>query len=167
MHHYTGLESWDNFNIVFNLLMVGSDENAPMKEYDLSSKTCFLILLVYLRCHFDYFELGRMFSISKSYVRKIITSWLKFSVSQFKKIDIWPEKSLVQFFSPTDFKFKFSQTRIIIDGTEIPIMKSSHRKAQRVTWSNYKNKNTAKVLVGATPGGLVSYGSDSYGGGLL
>jgi len=28
----------------------------------------------------------------------------------------------------------------------------------------YKNRNTAKVLIGVTPGGQVSYISDAYGG---
>ena len=36
--------------------------------------------------------------------------------------------------------------------------------AQQITFSTYKNKNTAKVLIGVTPGGMVSYISPAYGG---
>jgi hypothetical protein len=43
-------------------------------------------------------------------------------------------------------------------------MKPSNPVAQQLTWSSYKNRNTAKVLVGITPGGCVSFVSDAYGG---
>ena len=35
---------------------------------------------------------------------------------------------------------------------------------QQATFSSYKNRNTVKVVVGATPGGLVSHISPAYGG---
>lgn len=37
-------------------------------------------------------------------------------------------------------------------------------KTKQATLSTCKNKNTVKILVGATPGGLVSYVSPAYGG---
>ena len=43
-------------------------------------------------------------------------------------------------------------------------MKPKQPIAQQATFSSYKNKNTMKVLVGSTPGGLVSYISPAYGG---
>jgi hypothetical protein len=70
----------------------------------------------------------------------------------------------VSFFSPADFKAQFPKTRVIIDGTEFPIQKPRNPLAQQATFSTYKNRNTMKVLVGITPGGLVSYVSDAYGG---
>jgi hypothetical protein len=51
-----------------------------------------------------------------------------------------------------------------VDGTECPVKRPKNPKAQQQTFSTYKNRNTAKVLIGTTPGGLVSYVSDSYGG---
>lgn len=38
--------------------------------------------------------------------------------------------------------------------------------AQQASWSTYKHSNTLKVLVGATPGGLLSYCSPAYGGSI-
>jgi hypothetical protein len=55
------------------------------------------------------------------------------------------------------FKAKFPSTRIIIDGTECPVMKPKSPIAQQATFSTYRNRNTIKLLVGATPGGLVNY----------
>lgn len=57
-------------------------------------------------------------------------------------------------FSPSDFILKFPSTRLIVDGTEIPVQKHKHPVAQR---STYKYSNTVKVLVGCSPDGLVSY----------
>ena len=48
--------------------------------------------------------------------------------------------------------------------TECPIKKLKAPGAQRTTFSTYKNRNTTKVLVGVTPGGLVSYVSSAHGG---
>ncbi|ELT99937.1 hypothetical protein CAPTEDRAFT_30315, partial [Capitella teleta] len=38
--------------------------------------------------------------------------------------------------------------------------------AQQNTFSTYKNRNTAKALVGITPGGMVSFVSEAYGGSI-
>ena len=53
---------------------------------------------------------------------------------------------------------------MIIDGTEIPIKVPKPPAAKQVTFWTYKNHNTAIVLVGVTPGGLVNFVSDAYGG---
>ena len=68
------------------------------------------------------------------------------------------------FFSPSDFFEKFPKTRVIVDGTECPIQRPKQPIAQQASWSTYKNKNTMKVLVGCTPGGLISFVSDAYCG---
>jgi hypothetical protein len=83
---------------------------------------------------------------------------------QWKEVMTWPERDLVHYFCPIDFKSKFPTTRIIIDGTECPIQKPKLPVAQQSSYSTYKNRNTIKILVGATPGGLVSYVSPAYGG---
>lgn len=75
---------------------------------------------------------------------------------QWKEVDLWPPKSLVNYFYPSDFKLKFTNTRVIVDGTECPIKKPNLPNSQQVTFSTKKNINSVKVLVGATPGGLVS-----------
>ncbi|CAC5390070.1 unnamed protein product [Mytilus coruscus] len=65
---------------------------------------------------------------------------------------------------PRDFKTKFPSTRIIIDGTECPVMKPKSPIAQQSTFSTDKNRNNIKLLVGAIPGGLINYVSPTYGG---
>lgn len=65
---------------------------------------------------------------------------------------------------PSGFKQMYPSTRVIADGTEFPIGASKNSKFHQATFSTHKNKTTLKVLVGATPGGLISYISPAYGG---
>jgi len=65
---------------------------------------------------------------------------------------------------PVNFARLFPTTKIILDATEIPIEKPSNTAAQSITFSTYKNRNTAKTMIGCTPRGVVTYISDAYGG---
>ena len=82
---------------------------------------------------------------------------------QFEEINWWPAKKLVKFYAPAGIKAKFPNTRVIVDGTECPIQRPKQPSKQQATFSTYKNMNTVKVLVGMTPGGLVSFVSTAYG----
>ena len=83
---------------------------------------------------------------------------------QLKELDIWPSRSAVDAHMPKDFRKHFPHTRILIDGTEIPIQKPSNILDQSATWSSYKNRNTLKCLIGISPRGVVTYVSSAYGG---
>lgn len=83
---------------------------------------------------------------------------------QWHEVNFWPDRDLVNFFAPRDFYSKFLTTRLIIVGTEIAVRKPTSPIARQSTFSTYKNKNTVKVLVGSTPGGLTSFISPAYGG---
>ena len=52
---------------------------------------------------------------------------------------------------------------IIIDCFEIFIERPSNLQVRAYTWSNYKHKNTAKVLVGIIPQGTVGFVSEAWG----
>ena len=105
-----------------------------------------------------------MFGISKTTVDNTWITWVNFLARQFRDINFWPDRETVNFFSPCDFYNKFPSTRVIIDGTEIPVKKNNLPVGQQSTFSTYKYRNTVKVLVGATPGGLISYIFPAYGG---
>ena len=105
-----------------------------------------------------------MFEISEASVTKVFVTWVNFMFYQWSEIDMWPDKEIVNFYAPLDFKQKFPSTRLIIDGTECPIKKPKGPTSQQATFSTYKNRNTVKALIGCTPSGLVSYISPAYGG---
>ena len=56
---------------------------------------------------------------------------------------------------------KVNNTRIVIDCYEIECQRPPGLMNSSVTYSQYKSRNTWKVLVGCTPAGLVSLVSDA------
>ena len=67
---------------------------------------------------------------------------------------------------PEVFKKVYPNTRTIIDATEFFIERPSSLLNQACTFSNYKNRNTVKVLIGATPSGAISCVSQSFKGSI-
>ena len=166
MHFYTGLENYEKFCFVLFTLGPAAYE---LRYYHgvkpvISVEDQFFCTLIKLREHKTNFETSRMFGISEATVTNIFVTWINFMAYQWGEIDWWPSGDMVKFYSPTDFRLKFPSTRVIVDGTEFPIKKPKEPVAQQATFSNYKNRNTVKVLVGTSPGGLTSYVSPAYGG---
>ena len=61
---------------------------------------------------------------------------------------------------PAIFKERYPSTRVIIDATEIFVQQPHHTEFQQLTFSNYKNHNTCKGLVGISSSGAVVFVSD-------
>lgn len=163
---YTGLQTYADFKFVLATLGDAVFELNYMyyRSDQLSVINQFFLTIIKLRQHKTNFELSRLFNISETAVVNIWVTWINFMARQWREVNIWPERDIVRFFSPRDFRAKFPSTRLIIDGTECPVMKPKSPIAQQSTFSTYKNRNTVKLLVGSTPGGLVSYVSPAYGG---
>lgn len=166
IHFYTGLENY--LKVCFVLSTLGSAQEHLDYMFgsvkDISVRDQFFMVLMKLRRHYTNFELSRMFAICEKQVYNIFCTWIRFMTLQWNEINIWPSRDLVRYFSPTDFRRKFPSTRVMFDGTECPIKRPRLPRAQQSTFSTYKNRNTMKVLVGATPAGLISYVSPAYGG---
>lgn len=166
LQFYTGLPNYATFKIVLQTL-------GPAVNYlnyyhgvspPLDVEDQFFLTLIKLRQHPTNFELVRWFGINEKGVTNVFVTWINFMACQWDEVDWWPSRELVSFYAPTDFFAKFPTTRVIFDATECPIKKPKQPLAQQSTFSTYKNRNTVKVLAGSTPGGLVSYVSDAYGG---
>lgn len=75
----------------------------------------------------------------------------------------WPSKNEINSNMPLCFK-NYSDTRIIINCIEIPLMKPKHLSDSIVTYSQYKSTYTAKFITGIIPGGILSFITSAYGG---
>ncbi len=167
LHFYTGMETYRKFKMVLNTLGPGQDHLVYYYEIEppISVEDQFLLTLIKLRTHPCNKELGYLGGgITEKQVCNIFITWINFMCLQWSEIDTWPSRELVEYFCPTDFHSKYPKTRIIVDGTEFPIVKPKQPVAQQSTFSTYKNRNTMKVLVGASPGGLVSFVSQAFAG---
>ena len=134
------------------------------KQPSLSIEDQFFLTLVKLRLHTPHQELSILFGITEREVSCIFVTWINFMYLQWSEVNWWPSRKLVSYFMPSDFSAKYPKTRLIMDGTECPINKPTQPVAQQATFSFYKNRNTIKVVVGCTPGGLISYVSPAFGG---
>ena len=163
---YTGLQTYEVF--IFVLATLGNAvyelNYLYYRSEQLSVENQLFLTLIKIRQHKTNFELSRLFNISETAVVNIWVTWVNFMAKQWREVNMFPDRDIVRFFSPLGFKAKFPSTRTIIDGTECPVMKPKSPIAQQATFSTYKNRNTIKLLVGATPGGLVNYVSPAYGG---
>ena len=65
---------------------------------------------------------------------------------------------------PACFKSSFLKAGVIIDCTEFLIERPSSCRSQSITFSNYKNHNTAKGLLGISPNGYPAFVSNFYAG---
>ena len=101
-----------------------------------------------LRLNKTFRELAFFFGLTVSTVSEVFRTWISFLFYQLKELKIWQSRKVVDLHMPADFKKKFPSTRVIIDGTEVPIDKPGNVRDQCATWSSYKNRNTLKVLVG-------------------
>ncbi len=166
LHMYTGLESYEKFVYVFATLGPAAYElNYRWSQHQtLSPENQFLLTCVKLRQHKINAELAFLFGIGEFSVSNIFVTWLNFMYHQWQEIDTWPSQDLVRFYIPRDFKRLYPKTRIILDGMEFPVQKPKLPSAQQATYSTYKNRNTLKTIVGATPGGLVTHNPPAYGG---
>ncbi len=162
---YTGIEDFSTFmDVLASLGPAAYHLNYLYGNPSIDVKDQLFLALMKCRMYKTNVELSRMFRISDTEVYSIFITWIRFMSLQWKEVDIWPERETVRTFSPSDFQAKFPETRAVFVGFEFPVKKAKAPAAQQVTFSTYKNRNTAKMIVGVTPGGMCSYLSDAYGG---
>ncbi len=111
-------------------------------------------------------DLADRFGVSQSTVSRITNTWINFLYLQFKEIDLWPSKDVILSYMPKSFKDQYPSTRVIIDATEIYVEQPRLPELQQMTFSNYKNDNTYKALIGISPSGAIIFVSKLYPGSI-
>ena len=180
---YTGIPSLTCLMMIFNLLkpfgeklkywdknkgtevsyQKDSTKKKPGKQRLLIMEE-FIITLVRLRLGLLSRHLTDIFGVSEGTLSKVFTTWICFLSTVFRDILLkWPCKEDIKKTFPRSF-CKFPNTRIIIDYTGIFLQKPTSPSAQSTTWSNYKQHNTLKALVGITPTGYFSFVSKLWTG---
>ena len=126
----------------------------------------FFLTLVRLRLGLLEQDIAYRFGVSQSTVSRIFTTWINFLFLEFKQILLWPPKEFVRAHMPKIFQEKYPCTRVIIDATEVYIQQSSLPELQQRTFSNYKNHNNFKALIGISQCGAVTFVSKLYPGNI-
>ena len=115
----------------------------------------FVLTLVRTQKGFDVKFLADTLGINPSQVSGIYNTYETFLSQELSFLAPRPRSELRKSLSK---RFKnFKNVRIIIDCQELFIQKPKVPASQKMTWSSYKHWSTAKLLVGITPAGVVSF----------
>lgn len=144
--------------------------STPIKErnFKLTDKDMLIILLMRLRRGFTYQELAYFFDISQTQISVIVYTWTQFLYVSFLplKEGMFVSKEQVKKQKlPFCFKF-FKNVRVVLDCTEFKREHPSNFEEQGNTFSQYKNDNTYKCLLGIVPKGSFCFVSDCYEGSI-
>ena len=115
----------------------------------------FFLTLVRLRLGLLEQDIAYRFDISQSTVSRTFTTWINFLFLHLSRFHCGT-------YMPKNFNQQYPTTRVIIDATELYIQHSSLSELQQHTFSNYKNHNTYKGLIGISPSGAVTFVSKLF-----
>ena len=86
--------------------------------------------------------------------------------NHLKEIEWCPSAEQVASTLPHAFKQMYLTTYMIIDASELFVETPTDLMLQSSMWSNYKQHNTAKYIVGVTPNGAISFISAAFVGSI-
>ena len=158
---YTGLPSWEVLMKTFSFV----SPHVNRRSLSLSKFQEFVLVLIKLRLAVPHQDLAYLFDVSRTVVSRIIVTWLTVMDVRLSPLISWPSREQLQRTMPKCFIDSLGlKTSVIIDCFEIFIDRPSNLLARAQTFSNYKHHNTAKVLIGITPQGTISFVSEAWGG---
>lgn len=169
---YTGLPCYQAFKALFDtLIAAGADRMNVDDEIMMQEKSYrklrlideFFMVMMRLRLGLLLNDLQYRFKISTGRVSRIFNSWISLMATCLKSIVFLPPLQTLQQKVPDCFK-NFSDTRIVLDCTEIFIETPSALENKSLTYSSYKSHNTFKSLVGVSMTGAVVFLSNLWGG---
>ena len=186
--YYTGISNWKIFSQLFEFLNertthlnywrsvelakkcfsydISENENRQGRPRSLKVIDEFFLTLVRVRQGFTLKHLSFLFDVSEQTVSRVFLTWINFVYFELGAFPIWQSRDLNNETMPEALKVKFSNTRCILDCTEIKISKPSSLLAQSQCFSSYKNTNTAKGLLRTAPSGAPVFISELYSGSI-
>ena len=159
---HTGLPNFKVLKAIFDHVLQtlpneGVSKLTPFQE--------FMCTMLKLRLNTPLQGLAYQFGICKATVSRIILKWLTQLDIRLQDLIIWPDRESLRKTMPMCFQESFGKkVAVIIDCFEIFLDRPSNLQARAYTWSNYKHKNTCKVLIGIVPQGTVAFVSEAWGG---
>ncbi|XP_078658190.1 uncharacterized protein LOC144903679 [Branchiostoma floridae x Branchiostoma belcheri] len=133
------------------------------RERTLTFEEEFFLVLVKLKSGDFNQEIASKFGISESQVSKIFTTWINFLHWElrylFEMKTSWENVETI----PECYR-RYPHLISVIDCTELQIEMATTLQARKETYSNYKNRDTVKFMVGLSPNLTVNYVSKGHGG---
>lgn len=164
--YYTGMPNKSVIDLLFGIfksLQINYFLGWNVKRINRNDQI--LMTLMKLRLNIDFIDLGVRFGCSRKTVTNIVLTWIHiFHTILFKTfMDNVPSQQKNKACLPTVFN-NFLNCRMILDCTEIFTAIPGKMDLQKLTYSNYKHRNTLKGLVGVAPNGVLTFCSSLYPG---
>ncbi|XP_070384863.1 uncharacterized protein [Dermacentor albipictus] len=157
---FTGLPSIDVLNA---LVTCYKKIHSLSGRHQLCAKERIALTLVKLKHNISTAFLSHLFNCSLTTCSNIIAETVQLMSEILKVTVAVPPKEDVVEHLPICFKH-FSNVRVVVDCTEIPIGQPSCLRCALQTYSFYKKGFTVKYMVTVTPSGLITHISQGYGG---
>ena len=152
---YTGLPL-ATLNIIVEYLL----ERDGQHPDDVAKKDEICLVLAKLRLNLLHQDLAFRSGLSLGHISKRFHHWLNVMYINLGGSVIWPPDDM-----PMQLQNKFlRKVKCVLDCFEITIERPDALRARAQTYSQYKSRNTAKVLLGVSPSGAVTFVSKTWGG---
>ena len=149
---YNGLPSFEILTVVFEHV----SPFVARRTLSLDRFQEFFMVLMKLRLNVPLQDLAYRFKVSQPTVSRIFSSWLVVMDNTLSPFVSWPEREHLLRTMPQCFMYSFGRkVTVVIDCFEIFIEKPTNLLPRAQTFSNYKNHNTIKILIGITPQGTI------------
>jgi len=124
-----------------------------------------LVFLLKMRLNLTFDFLSILFQKNRGTITNVFYTFLySFYYTFYQDVmDVIPSLNKVRPSCPDSFK-NFSNCRTVIDCDEFFVEPSKILSVKCATYSNYKNRNTFKILIAIAPNGSIVFVSDCYGG---
>ena len=157
--YYTGLPNGELLREVFKPVVPFP---GTKREYYWKS---FITTMMKLRLNLGLQDLEYRLRVPLSTMTRKYHEMLQMLYIRLKFLIMWPERDNLRKTMPLCFHAVYGVKVVaIIDCYEIKIEKPSNLVAKSATWSQYKQSNTAKILLAMSPQGVTTFVSNSYGG---
>lgn len=169
---YTGLPDYATFNAVYSSIVQHGADRMTIDNEEITNSVSFrtlrlidefVMVMMRLRLGLLLIDLQHRFKVSSGRISRVFTAWIKFMHSCFNELIFLPKLSVLQQRVPKCFG-NFSDTRVVLDCTELFVQTPSSLENKTTTYSHYKSHNTYKALVGISMTGVVVHVSKLWGG---
>ena len=136
-----------------------------MRSTDISTEL--LAVLVICRHGLHQGIMAYILEKSKTTMQRIFIGWVIFLATLFNQIDLKPASGFLLKKMPKSFvETCHGLTDLVIDATEFKFQSASNFELNSLMFSNYKNTQTGKALIGVSPHGSGILFSDIYPGSI-
>ena len=149
---------------ILNVVLGLMDSHLGSTSQGLTDKEKIILLLTKFKGNSTFTQLGTLFSIYRTTASASFRQALAALNSVARRYLHWPSKGIIWAWMPKVFKENLPNCRVIIDCTKVTITHSGDVEEEVLTYSDYKGRNTYKILIGIAPHGEVIFVSKAFGG---